>query len=83
MAGAFGYEAEHLDVSLAMAELRLAPAVRAMPAGARLVAAGASCRQQIRDTTGRVAVHPAVLLAGRIQATARTEHHTNQRSQER
>lgn len=62
MAGAFGYQAEHRDVSMAMGELELLPAVREAPARTRIVAAGTSCRAQIRDGTGRAAVHPAVAL---------------------
>jgi Fe-S oxidoreductase len=63
MAGAFGYEAEHREVSRAMAEVALLPAVRAAGVEAVLVADGTSCRQQIRDGSGRRAVHLAVLLA--------------------
>ncbi len=62
MAGAFGYEAEHVAVSRAMAERVLAPAVRAADAGTHVVAAGTSCRAQIADTAGRTARHPAELL---------------------
>jgi FAD/FMN-containing dehydrogenase/Fe-S oxidoreductase len=62
MAGAFGYEAEHQAVSRRMAEHKLADAVRAAPADALIVAAGASCRQQIAHVTGRAALHPAEVL---------------------
>jgi FAD/FMN-containing dehydrogenase/Fe-S oxidoreductase len=62
MAGSFGYEAEHYDVSMKMAEMSLLPAVRNSPA-ALLVADGTSCRHQIADGTGREAVHAARLLA--------------------
>ena len=62
MAGAFGYEAEHVDVSKQMAELRLAPAVRRTTPDTRLAAPGFSCRSQIKDVTGRTAQHPAELL---------------------
>ena len=62
MAGAFGYEARHRAVSLQMAELSLLPAVRAAPADAVVVADGTSCRHQIRDGTGREALHAAELL---------------------
>ncbi len=65
VAGAFGYEAEHYAVSVAMGEERLAPAVRAMP-HATVVAAGTSCRAQIAHTTGRAALHPAEALAARL-----------------
>jgi FAD/FMN-containing dehydrogenase/Fe-S oxidoreductase len=63
MAGAFGYQSETIDVSLAMAELSLLPAVRKSAPGDILVADGTSCRHQIKDGTGREAVHVAVLLA--------------------
>ena len=49
MAGSFGYEAEHYDTSIAMAELSLMPAVRKAPADALIVADGTSCRHQIAD----------------------------------
>ena len=64
MAGAFGYEKEHYDISVAVAELALAPAVRA--AGqATVIATGTSCRHQIRDVVGRKAIHPIEFLAER------------------
>jgi Fe-S oxidoreductase len=63
MAGAFGYEAEHHAASLQMAELTLLPAVRASAADTIVVADGTSCRQQIRDGSGREAIHAARLLA--------------------
>jgi len=62
MAGAFGYEAAHYDVSLRMGELALLPAVRAANRDTVLVADGTSCRQQIRDGAGRRAIHAAQLL---------------------
>ena len=49
MAGSFGYEAEHVAVSLAMAERRLLPAVRSADSETIIVAAGTSCREQIRQ----------------------------------
>jgi Fe-S oxidoreductase len=63
MAGSFGYHAETIDVSLAMGELSLLPAVRKAPADAIIVADGTSCRHQIKDGTGRDAVHVARVLA--------------------
>jgi FAD/FMN-containing dehydrogenase/Fe-S oxidoreductase len=63
MAGSFGYEAEHYEASMKMAELALLPAVRAAPADALLIADGFSCRHQIADGAGRTAIHPARLLA--------------------
>ena len=67
MAGSFGYAREHYDVSRAIGERKLFPAVRNKPAGAVVVAAGTSCRHQIADFTGETAVHPAVLLAQLIE----------------
>ena len=61
MAGSFGYEADHYELSMQMAESRLLPAIRNAPE-ATLVADGVSCRHQIRDGTGREAVHAARLL---------------------
>lgn len=63
MAGAFGYEAEHYEISMKMAELSLLPAVRKAEPGTLLVADGTSCRHQIHDGTGRIAEHVAVVLA--------------------
>jgi FAD/FMN-containing dehydrogenase/Fe-S oxidoreductase len=65
MAGSFGYEAEHYDASMQMAELNLLPAVRKYP-GAIVVADGTSCRHQIQDGAQREAVHAAVLLAAQL-----------------
>ncbi len=62
MAGAFGYQAETLDVSLAMGELSLLPAIRAARPEDLLIANGTSCRHQIADGTGRHAVHVAELF---------------------
>jgi Fe-S oxidoreductase len=69
MAGAFGYESEHVEVSLKMAEHGLLPAVRAAAAETVIVALGVSCRQQIFSATGRRALHPAEALAARITAS--------------
>ena len=66
MAGSFGYEAEHYEVSIAMAERRLYPAVRAVDDRTLVVAAGTSCRHQIEHGTERDALHPAEVLAGAI-----------------
>jgi Fe-S oxidoreductase len=62
MAGSFGYEREHYDVSMQIGELVLFPAVRAAAADAILAAPGTSCRHQIADGTGRRALHPAEIL---------------------
>jgi Fe-S oxidoreductase len=63
MAGAFGYGVDTFDVSLAMGELSVLPAVRQAPADAIIVADGTSCRHQIKDGTGREAMHVARVLA--------------------
>jgi FAD/FMN-containing dehydrogenase/Fe-S oxidoreductase len=63
MAGAFGYRADTIEVSLAMGELSLLPAVRKAPADALIVADGTSCRHQIHDGAGRAAAHVARVLA--------------------
>ncbi len=68
MAGAFGYGADTIDVSLAMGELSLLPAVRAAPADALIVADGTSCRHQIKDGAAREALHVARVLAMSIEA---------------
>jgi FAD/FMN-containing dehydrogenase/Fe-S oxidoreductase len=62
MAGSFGYEAEHYDISLQMAERRLLPAVREAGTDTFIVAAGTSCREQIKHGTERHALHPAEVL---------------------
>ncbi len=67
MAGAFGYAADTIDVSLAMGELSLLPAVRNAAPDTLIVADGTSCRHQIRDGTGREAIHVARVLAQSIE----------------
>jgi FAD/FMN-containing dehydrogenase/Fe-S oxidoreductase len=62
MAGSFGYEQEHFDVSMRIGELVLFPAVREADPAAFIVAPGTSCRHQIVDGTGRHAIHPAEIL---------------------
>jgi Fe-S oxidoreductase len=63
MAGTFGYEKEHYDLSQQIGELSVFPPMRSAPPDALLVAPGTSCRHQIRDATGRHPVHPAEALA--------------------
>jgi Fe-S oxidoreductase len=65
MAGSFGFEKEHFDVSVKVAELALLPALRAEPA-AEVVAPGTSCRHQIKDLAGRRARHPLEVLAAAL-----------------
>jgi FAD/FMN-containing dehydrogenase/Fe-S oxidoreductase len=62
MAGSFGYEQEHYNLSIQVAELVLMPAVRSAPADTYIAAPGTSCRHQIKDCTGRIALHPAEIL---------------------
>jgi Fe-S oxidoreductase len=62
MAGSFGYEAEHMEISLNMGERRLFPAVRGAKGDTLIVAAGTSCRHQIAYGTGRRVLHPAEVL---------------------
>ncbi|HEX9442937.1 MAG TPA: FAD-linked oxidase C-terminal domain-containing protein [Candidatus Binatia bacterium] len=62
MAGSFGFEKEHYDLSLTIANRRLAPAVRAADPSVEIVASGISCRQQIEHVAGRKAKHPAEVL---------------------
>ena len=69
MAGAFGYQARHRDVSRAMAEASLLPAIRSRP-DAIVVADGTSCRQQIAHGAGREALHAARVLEHALPAAA-------------
>lgn len=62
MAGAFGYEAEHFEVSQKIGELSLLPAVRSAPAETLIVAPGTSCREQIEQLGGRAPLHPVEIL---------------------
>ena len=62
MAGSFGYEKEHYEVSMKVGELVLFPAVRKAPAETVIAAPGTSCRHQISDGTGRKALHPVEIL---------------------
>jgi FAD/FMN-containing dehydrogenase/Fe-S oxidoreductase len=70
MAGAFGYGADTIDASFRMAELSLLPAVRKAGADALVVADGTSCRHQIRDGSGREALHAARVLALGLEGSA-------------
>ena len=65
MAGSFGYEAEHIEVSKQMAEISLLPSIRKSP-NTWVVADGTSCRHQIADGTQREAVHIARILAAHL-----------------
>jgi Fe-S oxidoreductase len=62
MAGAFGYEKEHYDLSMKIGEMVLFPAVRGASSDTLIAASGTSCRHQIKDGTGRPAYHPVEIL---------------------
>jgi Fe-S oxidoreductase len=62
MAGSFGYEKEHYDVSMAVGEQTLFPAVRKASKATVISANGTSCRHQIKDGTQRTALHPVTIL---------------------
>ena len=64
MAGSFGYTRGHYDVSVAIANRKLLPAVKAMQPGDVLAAPGTSCRHQVADLSRAVAQHPAVIIRG-------------------
>lgn len=62
MAGSFGYEKEHYDLSMKIGEMVLFPAVRNQTIDTIIAAPGTSCRHQIKDGTGRAALHPVEVL---------------------
>lgn len=62
MAGSFGYEKEHYDISMQIGELVLLPTVRQQPEEVIIAAPGTSCRHQIKDGTGRKALHTVEVL---------------------
>ena len=68
MAGAFGYEADHAALSVQIAERALAPAIRTAPESTLVIADGFSCREQIRQLTGRTPLHLAQLLQRALPA---------------
>ncbi len=67
MAGSFGYETEHYDLSIQLAEQALAPAVREAVPETIISAMGTSCRDQIEHTTDRQAIHPIEILASALR----------------
>lgn len=67
MAGAFGYEKEHYDLSMQVGEMVLFPAVRSFSTDTIIAAPGTSCRHQIKDGTGRIAMHPVEVLWNAIK----------------
>jgi FAD/FMN-containing dehydrogenase/Fe-S oxidoreductase len=75
MAGAFGYEKEHFEISMKVGELVLFPTVRNMSADMIIAAAGTSCRHQIKDGTGRIAQHPVEILFDALRDQVSLEQH--------
>ena len=67
MAGAFGFEKEHYEVSMTIGEQRLFPAIAALGEGGQVVVTGMSCRQQISHGTGRAPRHLAEVLAEALE----------------
>lgn len=71
MAGTFGYEAEHYDLSMKVGELKLFPQLRAWKAandGSLIASTGAACRMQIEQGTAMKAIHPLMLIADALKA---------------
>jgi Fe-S oxidoreductase len=68
MAGSFGYEKEHFDVSQKIGELVLFPAIRNKKSNAIIAASGTSCRHQIKDGVNEVALHPVEILYDALRA---------------
>ena len=67
MAGSFGYEKEHYDVSMKIGELKLFPSIRKSSIETIIAANGTSCRHQILDGTGRKALHPVTILKNALK----------------
>jgi len=67
MAGSFGYEKEHYDISMKIGELHLLPAIRSAPESTQIVASGVSCRTQIAHGTKRRALHLAEVIASHMK----------------
>ncbi|MCF7675748.1 MAG: FAD-binding protein [Akkermansiaceae bacterium] len=83
MAGSFGYEKEHHEVSMQIGELVLFPAVREAQQDAVIAAPGTSCRHQIHDGTGRTAIHPAIVLRQALRPSVKEASPIFDRSIER
>lgn len=69
MAGSFGYEYEHYDLSMQIGNLVLFPAVQAAKSREIIAAPGTSCRHQIKDGTGKTALHPVEILHQALKKT--------------
>jgi Fe-S oxidoreductase len=74
MAGSFGYEREHFELSMRIGEEKLFPAVRGRSEGTEVVACGFSCRHQIADATGVRALHWVEAVRGTIQPSNPATH---------
>src|SRR5579863_5916955 len=74
MAGSFGFEAEHYEISMRIGELRLFPAIRAEAEETIVAATGVSCRQQIAHGTGRPARHPVEIFRQVLLARSPSQH---------
>ena len=74
MAGAFGYEKEHYDLSMKVGELILLPAVRHAAAEVIIAAPGTSCRHQIKDGAGKKALHPVEILYSALTSQVGVPH---------
>jgi Fe-S oxidoreductase len=72
MAGGFGFQPKNLEISRACGELVLLPAVREAEEETWIVSGGFSCREQIRQETGRRALHPAEILALSLEEASAT-----------
>jgi Fe-S oxidoreductase len=68
MAGSFGYGRKHFDVSMQIGELVLFPFVRSAATDTVIAAPGTSCRHQIKDGTGRPALHPVEILHAALRS---------------
>jgi Fe-S oxidoreductase len=81
MAGSFGYEKEHFDISMKIGGLVLLPMVRSAPTNTIIAAAGTSCRHQIKDGTGRTARHPAEILHDALVSVAKAASPSSRNTQ--
>src|SRR5207249_2663241 len=79
MAGAFGFEASHYDVSMKCGERVLLPKVREAPKDALIIADGFSCREQIRSATDRRALHLAQVIKMAMEASSSFSHYPEKR----
>ncbi|MGD0754524.1 MAG: FAD-linked oxidase C-terminal domain-containing protein [Bacteroidales bacterium] len=70
MAGSFGYEKEHFELSIQVGEMVLFPEVRKSDKNSVISAPGTSCRHHIKDGTGRIALHPAVVLYNALKKSS-------------